>query len=163
MSALPSRPVASDRGDPTSLPNAAENLYLDHHQPIVRLIKEAGFPPGVVTIINEYGREAGAALAGDPGVDKVAFTGSTATGKEVMGLAAGTLKIVCTATSRILVHEAVYESFVAKFTAAAVRFRAEEEALAMANDSPYGLGAAVFTRDLAMAHRVAREFEAGMV
>ncbi|CCF45802.1 hypothetical protein CH063_14761 [Colletotrichum higginsianum] len=135
------------------------------------LIKEAGFPPGVVTIINEYGREAGAALAGDPGVDKVAFTGSTATGKEVMGLAAGTLKIVtardgrqvCTATSRILVHEAVYESFVAKFTAAAVRFRAEEEALAMANDSPYGLGAAVFTRDLAMAHRVAREFEAGMV
>ncbi|KAJ5787139.1 Aldehyde/histidinol dehydrogenase [Penicillium paradoxum] len=43
------------------------------------LIKEAGFPPGVVNIVNGYGREAGAALASHPLVDKVAFTGSTAT------------------------------------------------------------------------------------
>ncbi|WYZ40742.1 hypothetical protein EsH8_IV_001083 [Colletotrichum jinshuiense] len=251
---------------------------------VAKLIKEAGFPPGVVNVINGHGRDTGAALAGHAGVDKVAFTGSTATGKEIMKLAAGNLKNitletggksplivfedadldqaarwshegimsnqgqVCTATSRILVHEAVYEPFLEKFAAAVrdisvvgdpfdeatfqgpqitraqydhvlsyvqsardegamiamggapapqpsgrgffvqptvftdvttsmrvyreeifgpcaavVRFRTEEEALAMANDTTYGLGAAVFTRDLARAHRVAREVEAGMV
>ncbi|KAK1979953.1 aldehyde dehydrogenase [Colletotrichum cereale] len=251
---------------------------------VAQLIKDAGFPPGVVNVVNGYGRDAGAALARHTGVDKVAFTGSTATGREIMKLAAGTLKNitletggksplivfddadldqaakwshegimsnqgqVCTATSRILVHEAVYESFVAKFAAmvrdisvvgdpfdeatyqgpqitraqydrvldyvqsakdegatialggapapqasgkgffvqptvftdvttsmrvyreeifgpcaAVLKFRTEEEALEMANDSLYGLGAAVFTKDLARAHRVAREVEAGMV
>ncbi|CRK13025.1 hypothetical protein BN1708_017173, partial [Verticillium longisporum] len=47
--------------------------------------------------------------------------------------------------------------------AAVTRFRDEAEAVALANDSAYGLGAAVFTRDLARAHRVARDVEAGMV
>ncbi|KAL4877011.1 Aldehyde/histidinol dehydrogenase [Aspergillus karnatakaensis] len=55
-------------------------------------IKEAGFPPGVVNIINGYGYEAGAAIASHEGIDKIVFTGSTTTGKEVMKLAAGTLK-----------------------------------------------------------------------
>lgn len=41
------------------------------------LIKEAGFPPGVVNIILGYGPSAGAALTHHPDVDKVAFTGST--------------------------------------------------------------------------------------
>lgn len=41
------------------------------------LIKEAGFPPGVVNIIPGYGSSAGAALTHHPDVDKVAFTGST--------------------------------------------------------------------------------------
>lgn len=51
------------------------------------LVKEAGFPPGVVNILNGHGREAGAAIATHSGVDKVAFTGSTTTGKEVMKMA----------------------------------------------------------------------------
>jgi aldehyde dehydrogenase (NAD+) len=42
-------------------------------------------------------------------------------------------------------------------------FNTEAEAIALANDSVYGLGAAVFTRDIAKAHRVARRLEAGMV
>lgn len=42
-------------------------------------------------------------------------------------------------------------------------FDSEAEAIARANDSTYGLGAAVFTRDVARAHRVARRVEAGMV
>lgn len=42
-------------------------------------------------------------------------------------------------------------------------FETEEEALRMANDSTYGLGSALFTRDLERAHRVAARIEAGMV
>lgn len=41
------------------------------------LIKEAGFPPGVVNVIPGYGPTAGGAIASHPHVDKVAFTGST--------------------------------------------------------------------------------------
>lgn len=56
------------------------------------LIKEAGFPPGVVNIISGYGHVAGAALAVHRDVDKVAFTGSTATGRSVMKAASINLK-----------------------------------------------------------------------
>lgn len=56
------------------------------------LVKEAGFPPGVVNIINGYGAEAGAALVQHPLVDKVAFTGSTNTARSIMKMAANTLK-----------------------------------------------------------------------
>ena len=249
------------------------------------LIKEAGFPPGVINILNGYGREAGAALASHEGVDKVAFTGSTATGKEIMKMAAGTMKNItletggkspllvfddadldqaakwahsgimsnmgqiCTATSRILVQENVYDEFVKLFQetikttskigdpfkeetfqgpqvtkaqydrvlsyiesgktegatlamggeaykdvgdgkgffisptvftnvkpsmkifreevfgpfAVVTSFKTEEEALEKANDTTYGLGSAVFTRDITRGHRVARGIEAGMV
>ena len=50
---------------------------------LARLVGEAGFPPGVVNVVTSQAREVGAALAGHPGVDKVAFTGSTATGRAV--------------------------------------------------------------------------------
>lgn len=58
------------------------------------LICEAGFPHGVVNIVPGYGESAGAALAAHPGVDKVAFTGSTEVGKLVLAAAAGNLKKV---------------------------------------------------------------------
>jgi len=61
---------------------------------IAALIKEAGFPHGVVNVLSGYGPTAGAALARHPGVDKVAFTGSTAVGKEVERMAADTCKRV---------------------------------------------------------------------
>ncbi|KAF7596375.1 hypothetical protein BBP40_002119 [Aspergillus hancockii] len=250
------------------------------------LIKEAGFPKGVVNIINGYGREAGAALVQHPLVDKVAFTGSTATAKQIMKMAAGTLKNItletggksplivfndtdmeqavkwshfgimsnqgqiCTATSRILVQKDIYDTFVEMFkdtiqttskvgdqwdestfqgpqvtraqydrvleyikigieegatvvsgggahppdstgesgyyvqptvftnvkdsmrvyreeifgpVVVIVPFDTEEEAIQRANDTAYGLGAAVFTKDLERAHRVAAEIESGMV
>jgi aldehyde dehydrogenase (NAD(P)+) len=250
---------------------------------IATLVKEAGFPPGVINIINGYGREAGAVLVQHPGVDKIAFTGSTATGKEIMKMASATMKNItletggksplivfddadldlaaewshigimsnqgqiCTATSRILVQDSVYEAFVEKFKTAVenvsvvgdpfaettfqgpqvtkgqydrvlgyieagrkegatvlmggepapqggkgffikptvftdvkpemtiykeeifgpcvaiASFKTDEEAIRMANDTTYGLGAALFTRNLTKAHSVAREIEAGMV
>ncbi|KAK4990122.1 mitochondrial aldehyde dehydrogenase [Elasticomyces elasticus] len=115
------------------------------------LIKEAGFPPGVVNILNGHGRVAGAAIASHLDVDKIAFTGSTATGREIMKMAAINMKNItletggkspllvfedadldqavkwahigimsnmgqiCTATSRILVQESVYDSFIEQF------------------------------------------------
>jgi aldehyde dehydrogenase (NAD(P)+) len=118
---------------------------------LANLIKEAGFPPGVVNILNGYGREAGAAIATHLGIDKVAFTGSTATGKEIMKLAAVNMKNItletggksplivfddaeldqavkwahigimsnqgqiCTATSRILVQDSIYDKFIEAF------------------------------------------------
>ena len=48
------------------------------------LVEEAGFPPGVFNVVTGFGDEAGAPLVAHPGVDKVAFTGGTATGKAVM-------------------------------------------------------------------------------
>ncbi len=58
------------------------------------LIQEAGIPDGVVNIVPGYGETAGAALSAHPGVDKVAFTGSTEVGKLILQAAAGNLKKV---------------------------------------------------------------------
>ncbi|KAJ4357528.1 mitochondrial aldehyde dehydrogenase [Didymosphaeria variabile] len=251
---------------------------------LASLVKEAGFPPGVINILNGEGRKAGAALAQHLDVDKIAFTGSTATGKEIMKMAAVNMKNitletggkspllvfddadldqavkwshvgimynqgqVCTATSRILVQEGIYDKFVESFkeyvSKASVvgdpfkddtfqgpqvtktqyekvlsyieagksdgaklvaggeafkdvggkgffiaptifadvkddmriyreevfgpfvvisSFKTEEEAIERANDTTYGLGAALFTQDITKAHTVARRIEAGMV
>lgn len=117
------------------------------------LIVEAGFPPGVVNIVNGHGAVAGAALASHMDVDKIAFTGSTATAKQIMKMASVNLKNItletggksplvvfddadleqavewahigimynqgqiCTATSRILVQDGIYDKFVAAFKA----------------------------------------------
>ncbi|KAJ3527819.1 hypothetical protein NM208_g10515 [Fusarium decemcellulare] len=251
---------------------------------LAEIIKEAGFPAGVVNVLNGPGKETGSALVSHPLVDKVAFTGSTATGATIMNLASKTLKNItletggkspllvfddaeleqavnwshfgimsnqgqiCTATSRILVQGTIYDDFVKKFvekvkTTSRVgnqwekgvyqgpqiskvqydrildyieigkkegvnlavggkpanvgngkgffieptvftdvspsariykeeifgpvvvisKFKTEQEALDLANDSTYGLGSAVFTTDLERAHRVSAELEAGMV
>src|SRR5207237_8611420 len=59
-----------------------------------QVLHEAGFPKGVLNVVAGSGRELGAALAGHPGVDKVAFTGSTATGRAVAHAAAENLNRV---------------------------------------------------------------------
>lgn len=115
---------------------------------LVELATEAGFPDGVVNLVTGYGRGAGAMLASHPGVDKVAFTGSTSTGKAIADAARGNLKKVtlelggkspniifpdanlekaipgsamgiffnsgqvCTASSRLYVHEDIYDQVV---------------------------------------------------
>uniref|UniRef100_A0A7N5ZQH4 Aldehyde dehydrogenase domain-containing protein n=1 Tax=Anabas testudineus TaxID=64144 RepID=A0A7N5ZQH4_ANATE len=96
------------------------------------LIKEAGFPPGVVNILPGFGPTAGAAIASHMGIDKVAFTGST---KVLFSFAkwrrspAAYLNLAveqahqgvffnagqcCTAGSRIFVEEPIYDEFVRK-------------------------------------------------
>ena len=115
------------------------------------LIKEAGFPPGVVNILNGYGKDCGAAIASHLDIDKVAFTGSTATGRNIMKMASVNLKNItletggkspllvfadadleqavkwshggimsnmgqiCTATSRVLVQDTIYDKFIDLF------------------------------------------------
>ncbi|MBM7649142.1 aldehyde dehydrogenase (NAD+) [Bacillus ectoiniformans] len=112
---------------------------------------EAGVPAGVVNIIPGSGSEVGNYLVEHPKVDKVAFTGSTPIGKDIMGKASQTLKRVtlelggkspnlvfedadvdaavdgslfgifyntgqsCEARSRLYVHEDIYDEFVEKF------------------------------------------------
>ena len=58
------------------------------------LAAEVGFPAGAVNIVPGPGRTTGAYLVRHPGVDKVAFTGSTATGSEIMRLASNPIKRV---------------------------------------------------------------------
>ena len=53
---------------------------------------EAGFPAGVINLVNGYGETAGAALVAHPGVDKIAFTGHVDTAKLIQKQAADTLK-----------------------------------------------------------------------
>ncbi|HEY8513913.1 MAG TPA: aldehyde dehydrogenase family protein [Candidatus Binatia bacterium] len=58
------------------------------------LLQEAGMPDGVVNIVPGFGPTAGGALVKHPGVDKIAFTGSTEVGKEIHRETANTLKRV---------------------------------------------------------------------
>lgn len=111
---------------------------------------EAGLPPGVLNVITGLGGDAGAPLSAHPRVAKVAFTGSTATGKRVYAAAAGNLRPatmelggksalivfddadvdkavewcmfgvfwtcgqICSSTSRLLVQESVAPAFYAQ-------------------------------------------------
>ncbi|HRH85498.1 MAG TPA: aldehyde dehydrogenase family protein [Rubrivivax sp.] len=58
---------------------------------LAELCMEAGIPPGVVNVVAGFG-DAGAALAEHPGVDKIAFTGSTEVGQKIVRAAASNLK-----------------------------------------------------------------------
>ncbi|KAJ7953639.1 Aldehyde dehydrogenase [Quillaja saponaria] len=123
-----------------------------------KLLHEAGLPPGVLNVVSGFGPTAGAALASHMDVDKLAFTGSTDTGKVVLQLAAkSNLKTVtlelggkspfivcedadidqavelahfalffnqgqcCCAGSRTYVHEQVYDEFIEKAKARAMK------------------------------------------
>lgn len=123
------------------------------------LIREAGFPDGVVNVLAGDGPEAGAPLSAHSDVDKVAFTGSGAVGREIVEAARGNLKKVslelggksanivfadadlpaavhgaalgifansgqgCSAGSRLLVQEPIYQEFVSRLADKAHSFR----------------------------------------
>jgi aldehyde dehydrogenase (NAD+) len=245
------------------------------------ILRDAGFPPGVVNILAGSGREVGAALARHPLVRAITFTGSVETGRTIADLAAEKIRPVvlelggknpqvvfadadlelalretmrgaftnagqvCTGISRVLVERSIYDTYVdalkmrvdtltvgpglenpdigplvsathrervAGYAALAqaegarlvsggnvptdrpqgwfyrpalfdtvsptmriareevfgpllvvIPFDTEADALAIANDSDFGLSAGVFTRDIDRAMRFARDVEAGMV
>ena len=60
----------------------------------MKLVEEAGFPPGVVNVVTGFGADVGTPLVEHPLVAKVAFTGSDATGQRVYEAAARGLKRV---------------------------------------------------------------------
>ena len=244
------------------------------------IMLEAGLPEGVLNIVTGYGHTVGSALVNHPGIDKIAFTGSTATGKIIAHAAAEGLKKVslelggkspniimpdadleaaipasalgifynsgqtCTAPSRLYVHEDVREEVVkgiaefgksmkiapgldeesqigplvsqkqfdrvtgfiekgaqegAEIASGGVRhgnsgffleptvisnttndmsivreeifgpvlvtqsFKTEDEVIALANDSDYGLAGCVWTKDITTAHTMARKIKAGII
>jgi acyl-CoA reductase-like NAD-dependent aldehyde dehydrogenase len=59
---------------------------------MAELATEVGFPPGAINVVPGEGKTVGAHLVQHPGVDKIAFTGSTATGSEIMRLASDGIK-----------------------------------------------------------------------
>jgi len=61
---------------------------------LVRLLAEAGIPPGVVNLVTGSGNNVGLPLAQHPDVDVIAFTGSTEVGRQVAAAAAAGLKRV---------------------------------------------------------------------
>lgn len=57
---------------------------------LAELVNAAGFPPGVVNVVNGYGKDVGQALSDHPDIGKITFTGSTLTGRKIMESAAKT-------------------------------------------------------------------------
>jgi acyl-CoA reductase-like NAD-dependent aldehyde dehydrogenase len=250
---------------------------------LAEIAHDAGIPPGVINVITGAGSTVGRMIVEHPGIDKIAFTGDTSTGKQIMKGAAETLKHitlelggkspnivfpdadidaavrgattgifygkgeVCAAGSRLLVDRSIKDEFIDKVAArakkmvpgdpldpktrlgaisskrqldtnlryidtakregatlvaggsradigtgkgyflqptvfagvtpemtiareeifgpvlAAIEFADVDEAIARANNTTYGLAAAVWTKDIKKAHYVARKLQAGTV
>jgi aldehyde dehydrogenase (NAD+) len=58
------------------------------------ILRESGMPEGVVNVVPGFGADCGHAIAAHPNIDKIAFTGSGATGKHINRTATETLKRV---------------------------------------------------------------------
>jgi len=131
---------------------------------LVRLLKEAGVPDGVVNVVNGEGKEAGASLARHPLVKKVVFTGGTDVGRSIGEAAARNFALTtlelggkgavilfddmdidravngaafaafigagqtCVCGARLLVHEKIYDAFLAKFRAKVASIRVGDPA-----------------------------------
>src|SRR5262249_9560344 len=59
---------------------------------LAEIAQEVGIPPGVVNVVTGPGATVGQLIVEHPGIDKIAFTGDTSTGKEIMRSSADTLK-----------------------------------------------------------------------
>lgn len=124
-----------------------------------KIALEAGLPEGVLNVLTGSTTQLGQAMVEHPGIDKIAFTGSTATGKRVAATAAETIKRVtlelggkspsvvfddadveqavngalygifynagqtCEARSRVLLHEGIADEFIARFKEKAQKLR----------------------------------------
>jgi len=174
---------------------------------LMELIQDV-IPKGVVNLVTGKGSTAGEFLKNHPDLDKLAFTGSTAVGRDIALAAAeklipATLEIDARQVKTILeyVEIAKQEGGVVltggvKYTengcdkgnfvrptlitnvnngcrvsqeeifgpvAVVIKFKTDDEVIAQANDSEYGLGGAVFTKNINRALRLAREIQTGRV
>ncbi|MDX1906040.1 MAG: aldehyde dehydrogenase [Bacteroidia bacterium] len=138
---------------------------------LAQVCDDAGLPPGVLNIVHGMGPETGEAIVTHPGVSMISFTGSTAVGRRIAGLAApafkkislelggknativfedadyeaalaGTLRAgftnqgqICLCGSRILVHRSLYERFVADLVARVRQLRVGDP---LADDTDIG-------------------------
>jgi len=244
------------------------------------LIQQAGVPDGVVNLVPGFGPTAGSAIASHPDIDKIAFTGSTGVGKQILQASAGNLKKVtlelggkspniifpdadiekavqaavnafcrnsgqiCSAGTRLFAHESIHDEVTQRIVQIALTykvgspfepdtklgplisarqmdrvlsyvdigkeegarleiggsrlgsngyfveptvfsqvsngmrvaqeeifgpvlsilsFKDEDDAIFQGNDTQYGLAAAVWTRDVSRAHKVARALKAGRI
>lgn len=96
---------------------------------LLRLLEEAGVPPGVVNLVQGFGEEAGAAIVDHPEVDKIAFTGSTEVGKHIMRSSADLLHKVTLelgGKSPVVIFDDVDVDAVAKRAAFACFYNAGE-------------------------------------
>ncbi|KGJ03064.1 aldehyde dehydrogenase family protein (plasmid) [Paracoccus versutus] len=247
---------------------------------MAELIQDTDLPPGVLNVVTGYGSTVGAAISGHPEVDKVAFTGSTVVGKQILQASIETMKRVtlelggkspniifadadldkavvaavngftrnsgqvCSAGTRVFVQEGIHDEVAGRIVEIAsgqkvgdpfdpetklgpvisarqldrvmsyvdagnaegaelrtggdrvegpgffvrptvfagvtngmriareeifgpvvslIPFKDEDDAIFKANDTSYGLAAAVWSRDISRAHKVARAMKAGRI
>src|SRR5439155_1522836 len=136
---------------------------------LMELVHEAGFPPGVVNVVIG-GPEVGEALVRHPGVSKIAFTGQTATGKQIMRAAVDDLKRVTLElggkSPNIVFADAdlhVAQEEIFGPVLSVIPWEDEDELRALANGVDYGLAAGIWTRDTSKALRLASDLQAGTV
>src|SRR5437773_1815569 len=158
---------------------------------LMECIAEGDFPPGAVNLVTGPGAEVGDEVAGHPLVDGVGFVGSTATGASVARRAAANLDDHIAAAlnsgARLVLGGRGAEGYPTRLyypatildavtpqmlvsreetfgpIAPVIKFKDEADAIAIANDSAYGLLGAVYTRDLSRALRMAEALEVGWV
>src|SRR5438445_406778 len=135
-------------------------------------LTDVGLPPGVVNIITGFGESCGAPLVQHPDVNKIAFTGSAAVGKVIVKQAVGGGRAAKFAKGYYVEPTIFYDvdnsARIAREeifgpVAAVIPFEDEKDAVKIANDSPYGLAAAVWTRDIFKAFRAVKALKAGIV
>ena len=114
---------------------------------LAQAVTDAGIPRGVVNIVTG-GDATGAALVAHHGIHMVAFTGSSAVGRTISPFR----------NDMRVAREEIFGPVLV-----VIRYDNEEEAIAIANDSEYGLGGTVFSRDVEHGLDIARRVETGSI
>ncbi|KAF7592354.1 hypothetical protein BBP40_000337 [Aspergillus hancockii] len=126
------------------------------------LFQEAGLPDGALQIVSGYGYETGKFLCESPLLAKIDLTGGLATYRAIAPVAARNM-VPVTAELGGKAPVCLLPSVEVERGVQAALCESEEEMVAIANGTPFALGASVWTNDFNQAHRVAAKIEAGIV